>query len=324
MQYVELGSSGLHASILGFGCSGVMGRAGRRDSLRVLGAAYEAGITFFDTARSYGYGESEALLGEFISGRRDRVVISTKFGILPVRQQGWKRAVKPLARKVFSKFPAVKRAANSRIAAQFQHNLFTSDVLRQSLETSLRKLRTDHVDLLFMHTPPAGALAQDDLLCELENLVRAGKVRIAGVSSDPDLIASDLMRDSRLRAVQFPCNFLNWGKTRGIAGRGAEGRVIVANLPFGGTDGVASSRSRLRELANARGVNPELRMKLMSQDDGLLADSVLNVICRNSAVHVVVPSMMRMEHLRANVQAMVESRFSDGEIGWMRDALVTH
>jgi aryl-alcohol dehydrogenase-like predicted oxidoreductase len=70
MRSVALGLDGMNASVLGFGCSAVLGRAGRRASLAALGAAYEAGITFYDTARSYGYGESEALLGEFLRGRQ--------------------------------------------------------------------------------------------------------------------------------------------------------------------------------------------------------------------------------------------------------------
>lgn len=57
-------------SVLGLGCAAMLGRAGRRDSLAALGAAYDAGITFYDTARSYGYGACEGLLGEFFAGKK--------------------------------------------------------------------------------------------------------------------------------------------------------------------------------------------------------------------------------------------------------------
>ena len=69
-------------SVLGFGCAALMGRASRGESLKALGTALDAGITFFDTARSYGYGASEGLLGQFLQGRRDKVILCTKFGIL--------------------------------------------------------------------------------------------------------------------------------------------------------------------------------------------------------------------------------------------------
>src|ERR1700722_13227658 len=98
MQSIARGNFVIRAPALGFGCSAVMGRAGRKASLAALAAAYDAGVIFYDTARSYGYGESEALLGEFLRGRRDSVLLSTKFGILPTPIGPLKRALKPLAR----------------------------------------------------------------------------------------------------------------------------------------------------------------------------------------------------------------------------------
>ena len=68
----------IRASVLGFGCGSVMGRVGREESLRAMNVAWDAGITLFDTARSYGFGEAEAVLGEFLSGKREQAVIATK------------------------------------------------------------------------------------------------------------------------------------------------------------------------------------------------------------------------------------------------------
>ena len=94
-------------SVLGFGCAAMGGRSSRKDSLTAIGAAWDAGITFYDTARSYGYGQSEGLVGEFLRSKRDLAVIRTKFGILPAAQGGWKQKLKPLARgalKVFQDY----------------------------------------------------------------------------------------------------------------------------------------------------------------------------------------------------------------------------
>ena len=70
MRYVSLPNGGPDVSVLGLGCAAMMGSAGRHESLVALAAAYDSGINFFDTARSYGYGASEGLLGEFCAGRR--------------------------------------------------------------------------------------------------------------------------------------------------------------------------------------------------------------------------------------------------------------
>jgi aryl-alcohol dehydrogenase-like predicted oxidoreductase len=124
------------------------GRVRRKESLAALGAAHEAGITFYDTAWSYGCGESEALLGEFLRMRRESVVVSTKFGILPAQTSFLKEMAKPLARKVLQMMPSARKAVQRQIGAQFSANNFTVKVLRESVETNLRKLETDYVDLL--------------------------------------------------------------------------------------------------------------------------------------------------------------------------------
>ena len=108
MKEIELGDTGLRSPQIGFGCAALLGRSGRSESLRALAAAWEEGIRFFDTARSYGYGESEALLGEFLRGRREQAVIATKFGILAARQSAWKQAAKAVARKIIAVAPGAR------------------------------------------------------------------------------------------------------------------------------------------------------------------------------------------------------------------------
>jgi D-threo-aldose 1-dehydrogenase len=321
MRSVELGAGGMRASALGFGCSAVLGRVGRKESLAALGAAYDAGITFYDTARSYGYGESEALLGEFLRGRRDSVVVSTKFGILPAQTSFLKETVKPLARKVLRLIPSARKAVQKQIGAQFSANQFTVAVLRESVETSLRKLGTDYIDLLFMHSAPVSVLQQEDLLAAMQQMVGEGKVRRAGISSEPEVIEAALKADiAELRSFQFPCNLFDLG----IAGklRGADVDVVaVANHPFGGVQRVAESKALLAALAKDEGTSRELREKLLVVDDAVLADVVLNAITDGTGIQVVIPSMMQVGHLRTNVAAMERSRFSSEELGWLRRAM---
>jgi len=321
MREMELGSSGLRAPQLGFGCSAILGRSGRADSLRALAAAWEDGVRFFDTARSYGYGESEALLGEFLQGRRDQAVIATKFGILAANQAGWKRVAKAVARKVLAVAPGARSVLQKGAASQFTPGQFTIPVLQQSIEQSLRKLRTDYVDLLFLHAAPSSVLDQDDLLEAMGRLVEAGKVKLAGLSAEPDVVALAVeKRTQPLRAMQFPCNVFDLSAA-GVAKQSAAGYVWVANHPYGGVARVQRCREILRTMAGDRELDASLREKLGALDDGVFADIVLNVILRDSGIHVVVPAMMRMEHIRANVEAVANSRFDAREIAEIRRAL---
>src|SRR3954449_5791318 len=83
MRRIRLRNTSVEVSVLGFGCAGLTARNDRPDALRLLESAFDEGITHFDIARLYGLGHAEAILGEFIQNKRDRVTVTTKLGILP-------------------------------------------------------------------------------------------------------------------------------------------------------------------------------------------------------------------------------------------------
>jgi len=312
----------MRASALGFGCAAVMGRVGRRDSLAALSAAYDAGITFYDTARSYGYGESEALLGEFLQGHRQSVVISTKFGIVPVHQTRIKNVVKPLARKLFSVLPSARRAVKRQIGSQFIKTDFTVTLLRESVATSLRKLRTDYIDILFMHSPPVQAVQQIDLLEAMQRLVEEGKVRRIGISSEPSVIELALSTHSaKFESLQFPCNLFDMRAADTLRNCGSDDFIKVANHPFGGLSGITTTLKVLRAFARDPNIAEELREKLQPADESTLADVVLNTIIREQDIHIVIPSMMNKTHLRSNISAVENSRLTVPELRLLRTAI---
>jgi aryl-alcohol dehydrogenase-like predicted oxidoreductase len=155
MEQRQLGTDGLTVSALGLGCMGMSAFYGTTDtdeSIAALHRAIELGIDFFDTAELYGPYDNEELLGRAFAGRRDEVVIATKFGVKP-------NADGPAGRPRDG----------------------TPENVRQSLEGSLKRLKTDRVDLYYQHrmdpdTPieeTVGALAE---------LVREGKIRHIGLS----------------------------------------------------------------------------------------------------------------------------------------------
>lgn len=298
-----------------------MGRAGRRESLAALGAAMDAGITFYDTARSYGYGESETLLGEFFAGRRHSVVLCTKFGILPVPKGGWKQKAKPLAQIAVRMFPALRKHARRHAADQMQAGQFSLDVLKASFETSLRELRTEYVDMLLLHGATSEVLRRDELVEAMGRLVEQGKVRMAGFSSEPPVVLEALARGPGvLTTAQFPMNRTNLGFSRHTSQ--AHGLFLVANHPFGGVAGVASTAERVEQMRTSERLPAELRAKLDGRDPRLMPEIVLNVILNGTGVSAVVPAMMRPENLRNNALAVEQCRFTALELGLLRDELI--
>jgi aryl-alcohol dehydrogenase-like predicted oxidoreductase len=155
MSYRRLGPSGLVVSVVGLGCNNV-GRKLDADGTRtVVDAAFEAGINLFDTADIYGtpHGASEEQLGAALKGRRDEIVLATKFGMDMEGMNGTDRG-----------------ARGSR-----------SYIIRAA-EASLRRLDTDYIDLYQVHAPDL-ATPIDETLSALDDLVRSGKVRYLGNSN---------------------------------------------------------------------------------------------------------------------------------------------
>ncbi|HTF35695.1 MAG TPA: aldo/keto reductase [Myxococcota bacterium] len=320
MERVVLGRTGLQSSRLGFGCASMMGRVGRRRSLRALCAAFDSGVSYFDVARSYGYGEAESVLGEFLRGRRDRVVVATKAGISSSRPTAFRRTAKTVARSVFRLVPGLRLRVRSHLGVQFAANLFSPEQLRASVDESLQQLCTDYVDVLHLHDCSLATLDDDALFAESEALVASGKVRHLGVATNIAVVHAALRRrGGTLSVVQFPYSLV-----RQEAGPLVEGEerwrevAKVAYQPFGGELELAHLRARLSELAVSPRMPSTLREKLQNLDRGALADAALSGVLRGTRVDVAICSMLDPEHVRYNVAAMQSSRFSDEDIALLR------
>jgi aryl-alcohol dehydrogenase-like predicted oxidoreductase len=148
----KLGSQGLEVSAIGLGCMGMSqsyGPADEKESVATLHRAIELGCTFLDTAEFYGHHANEELLGRALKGRRDRVEIATKFGIR-IEGRGSERDSRP-------------------------------ERIRGTVEGSLRRLDTDHIDLLYQHRVDP-AVPMEDVAGTVGELVKEGKVRFFGLS----------------------------------------------------------------------------------------------------------------------------------------------
>ena len=295
----------VRGSVLGFGCGSVLGRVGRSASLRAMGCAWEEGITVFDTARSYGFGEAEGVLGEFLRGKREQAVVMTKFGILPQRQSALTKAAMPVVRAAM-KVPGARKVLR-RGGGAAAHGEFTVPGLRASLEESLRQLQTEYVDVLFLHEASPGALRQEDLWEELAKLVQAGKVRQVGLYGELSVVAAGLAAGLGMGAMQFGADAFD----PVAAGFGRE-VLLVANHPFGGEARVARVMAALGEMAGDPTVPEGLREKLRGGDWAMVTEAIFGMALRRA--DALVLSMMREDHVRENVRAVEKGRFTDGEL----------
>ena len=168
----------IQLSALGFGCAPVMGKVGKSQALRAMAEAFDLGVTHFDVARSYGFGQAEHVVGAFIKGRRDKVTVTTKFGVVPPRLSFRTKALIPVARMVAKFMPHLKAKLKNKSGQLLAERNFDTAYARKCLDHSLTALATDYIDIYLVHEPDAALLKNPEELCRLlEDSVRAGKIR---------------------------------------------------------------------------------------------------------------------------------------------------
>ena len=166
MRYRSLGNSGLLVSVAGLGCNNFGGRLDVQQTRAVVDAAIDAGITLFDTADIYGNGGgSEEMLGEVLGARRDQIVLATKFGHQRV-DMGYGPAAGAKGGRAY---------------------------IRRAVEQSLRRLRTDYLDLYQLHTP-------DPVTPDRRDPARAGRTGRRGQGPLPRALQLLRLADRRRRA----------------------------------------------------------------------------------------------------------------------------
>jgi aryl-alcohol dehydrogenase-like predicted oxidoreductase len=240
MRYRSLGNSGQVVSVVGLGCNN-FGRRLDVDSTRaVVDAAIDVGITLFDTADTYGLGKSEEFLGEVLAGRRDQVVLATKFG-----SQGTDMGYGP--------------AAGAKGGRSY---------IRRAVEHSLRRLRTDYIDLYQIHNPdPVTPI--EETLTALSELVRAGLVRYIGHSNFSGLQIADAAAAAHdLGAVPFTSAQNHWSllerdvETDVVPAARRHGLGVLPYFPL--ANGLLTGKVR-------RGVAPAEGTRLAGRDDYITA-----------------------------------------------------
>jgi aryl-alcohol dehydrogenase-like predicted oxidoreductase len=287
MRTRRLGSSGLDVSVVGLGCNNFGGRIDEAASRAVIDAALDAGITFVDTADVYGNrGGSEEIVGRALEGRRDRVVLATKFG----------------------------------------HDLGTGEAargarpyVRKAIEASLRRLRTDWIDLYQYHRPD-GVTPLEETLGALHELVEEGKVRATGSSNFTAAMVEEahaISRDRGLTPFATEQSQYSWLR------REAEeellptcARLGVGFIPyFPLASGILTGKYRRgepppegtrlhgREIEDAYHDTVE-RLRAFARQRGVsLLDVAIGGLAAQPAVACVITGATKPEQIRANAAA---------------------
>jgi len=301
METRNLGADGPHVTVVGLGTNNFGARIDYEQSKAVIDAALDAGITLIDTADIYTQGTSEEFIGRALEGRRDRVLIATKFG------------------KEMDENPSEARGSR--------------DYIRWAVEGSLRRLRTDVIDIYQMHEPDPNTPLLETLET-LHDLVREGKLRYIGSSN---YTAQLLQEADALARERQLTRFVSAQNHYSLVERGIEDDVLpmcerlgIGQLPYfplaSGlltgkyTRGVEATEGRLagREIAEERWDRAEALQRYADERGvPLLHVAVGGLLALSPAVSSVIAGATKPEQVRANVEAG-SWQLSDADVAALR------
>ena len=312
MRYRRLGGTDLRVSEIGFGVwtvsTGWWGKVEPDDGVKLLQQALGLGINFFDTADTYGDGFGEEILAKALGAKRHETVIATKGGY---------------------DFYAHPERQGHRERPQS----FDPAFIRFACEESLRRLRTDYIDLYQLHNPRLEAIARDDLFATLEALRREGKVRYYGVALGPDIGWSEegeaAMRQRRAHALQIIYSILEQEPARKFfpiaqeAGTGLLSRVPHASEVL--TDRFKAQppvftpedhRSHRKQQWLREAVARVAKLSFLAERYPMtLGQAAIRFCLAQPAIAAVLPNITSMDELREYAAASERQALSPEDLG---------
>ena len=251
--------------------------------------ALEQGINLFDTADVYGQGDSERMLGRLFSSRRNDIVLCTKAGRCVSAKQGLIRLAKPFLGPVLRRWKRGRQGVAG--ARQLAHAVdFTPSRLRTQLESSLKSLRTDHVDLFLLHGPGETIIKQDEIPVLLEELRSAGLARHCGISCDTVEEARVALQQDVVDCLQLPLSPY-------------DSDMVLEILPLAAERGIYVMAREV--FAGGRVLTNEVFGRIAATEPARSAAQVaLQLPLQREDVGVVLAGMSCRRHLLENLKAL--------------------
>lgn len=314
MRYRILGRTGLQVSEIGFGAWGIGGlSAGAtsygptddEESRRALERAFDLGITFYDTAGAYGNGHSEELLGETFRNARDKVVIASKVG-----------------------YRSFDTPAQD----------FSPQDIRETLEGTLRRLKSDYLDLYQLHSPALEVLRRDpEILRTLADLQKEGKIRAYGISLRTPEDGKVAIEEFGFWAIQVNFNLIDQrARENGLldlAYKKDTGIIIRTPLNFGflsgkvtqeGFDSRDHRSQRSPEQLKKWSEAPALFAPLNVGKERTLSQLALQFCLAQDGVSTVIPGMMKVVEVEENAASVALPAMEAEEVEAIREIYRTH
>ena len=303
MNYRIIGNTGIEVSEIGFGAWGIggeslnapgYGEVDDNESLKALRFAYEKGVTFYDTADLYGDGHSERIIAKAFDGLRDKIIIASKGGTLPH-------------------------------TGLHMPQDFSASHLNKALDQSLKRLKTDYIDIYQLHSPKIADIEKNECIETLICFKKTGKIKEFGVSVRSPLDAKYLIENYDIPFVQVNLNLIDQRLiTEGVMDLAKErttGLIIRTPFVFGFLTGTINKNTKFKE-KDHRSNYPKEQLKKWANaaelfsflfNDKTRAQAALRYCLDFETVSTVIPGMNNIEEVKENLVACDLTPFNSEE-----------
>ena len=293
MQYRHLPRTDLGLSEVGFGLwtlgTNWWGRIEEPDKIQLLEKAFDLGVTFFDTADTYGEGYGEEILSKALGPKRHDIIIATKFG--------------------YDFYDSIER-----IGHQERTQKFEPEFIRYALDQSLRRLNTDYIDLYQLHNPRIDAIEDDEVFDTLDTLVKEGKIRYYGSALGPDIgwfeEGEASMREREVYSLQIIHSILEQEPSRRFFPIAHDAQVgLISRVPHASevltdryleppTFEPGDHRAHRKQEWLAQALKKAAQVRFLAEGTGRsLAQSAIKFCLAQDTIVSVLPNLTNMDEL---------------------------
>ena len=293
MKYRHLPRTDLDLSEVGFGLwtlgTNWWGRIEEPDKVQLLEKAFDLGVTFFDTADTYGEGYGEEILSKALGPKRHDIIIATKFG--------------------YDFYDSIER-----IGHQERTQKFEPEFIRYALDQSLRRLNTDYIDLYQLHNPRIDAIEDDEVFDTLDTLVKEGKIRYYGSALGPDIgwfeEGEASMREREVYSLQIIHSILEQEPSRRFFPIAHDAQVgLISRVPHASevltdryleppTFEPGDHRAHRKQEWLAQALKKAAQVRFLAEGTGRsLAQSAIKFCLAQDTIVSVLPNLTNMDEL---------------------------
>lgn len=323
MKYKNFGSTDLKVSELGLGCQSLGGGLyykNYNESMKVLHKAFDYGINFFDVSDHHSLGKSEILIGRAFKDRRDKVIITSKAGLMYTPAGFFILRLRVFARPFSSLLQPVKSTLHYLRASQLRFN-YSGEYITKAVEKSLLRLRTDYLDLFQLYKPSAKVIERGEFIEALEKLKKQGKIRYYGITCLTVDDAVLCLRFNNISSLQVAVSLIDQEAIKkliplikernlGLIARHprAIGLFTKNNEDIMG-DSSAFSRDEFEKRKTKAG-----KFQFLVKENRTIAQAAIQFVLQLDGVSAVLPRAVNLEEINENINSLSAPPLTEKEI----------